>query len=309
MFEREPILKPLSPFLKLLVLILIILVCLLFVNIIGLLIALTFQDGSITEIAEKLSDYSNPDTLGLLKFFQIINQLGMFVIPVIIFVLLADGKFWKNLSLESVPRLPLLLSGSLLMITSIPLVGFLAEVNQGLNLPESWSTIENWMIKSEDDANELMKIFLSTSSFGAYLLNMFMIALMAAVGEELLFRGALFRIFQDWTKNVHLTVFLTALFFSAFHLQFFGFLPRFMLGIFLGYMLVWSKNLWVPIVVHFAYNGFAVTAMFLASKGAVETDYDSFGQAVPASFIWISIVLTGILFYTFYYYSVRKKTI
>ena len=259
------------------------------------------------DIAENLSNYSNPETIGLLKFFQIINQLGMFIIPVIVFTLLANRKFWKYLYLDSVPHLPLLISGGLLMITSIPLVGFLAEINQGLNLPESWSAIEKWMIKSEDDANELMKVFLSTSSIGSYLLNMFMIALMAAVGEELLFRGALFRIFQDWSKNVHVSVFLTALFFSAFHLQFFGFLPRFMLGIFLGYMLVWSRNLWIPIFVHSIYNGFAVTAMFLASKGAVETDYDSFGQAVPDSFVWVSVALTGLFVYIYYYYSVRKK--
>jgi len=308
MYTYQPMFKQLSPFLKILLLILVILVSLLFINIIGLVIAIPIFGISISEIGSNLSNYTNPELIPLLKYFQILNQFGLFIIPVIAFVLLTERKFWKYLSLATRPGIGLLIVGSLILVSSIPLTGFLAEINQKFDLPDSWSSIEQWMVNSENQANELMKLFLSTSTFGGYLVNMFMIGLVAAAGEELLFRGLVLRLFREWTGNIHLSVFITAIIFSAFHLQFFGFLPRFMLGVFLGYIFVWSGSLWVPVFAHFVYNGFAVTAMYLAGLGSIETDYDSFGMAVPMGYIVSSGIVVALLLYWFYYLAPKIQS-
>jgi membrane protease YdiL (CAAX protease family) len=106
-----------------------------------------------------------------------------------------------------------------------------------------------------------------------------MIAVLAAVGDELIFRGLLQRLFQEWTRNVHLAVIISALIFSAFHLQFYGFFGRFVLGLILGYLFVWTGSLWVPIVVHFFNNAMAVIISFLDSRGVVDADLESFGTS------------------------------
>jgi membrane protease YdiL (CAAX protease family) len=117
------------------------------------------------------------------------------------------------------------------MLSAQPVISLLNEWNSRMILPESLSGLENWMKSSETQAQKITEAFLSTSSWSGFLVNTFMIALLPAFSEELLFRGILARLLRDWTRNIHIGVILSALVFAGIHLQFYGFLPRFMLGI------------------------------------------------------------------------------
>src|SRR5207344_1198984 len=97
-------------------------------------------------------------------------------------------------------------------------------------------------------------------------INLFIIAFLPALGEELFFRGMMQKLFSQLTKNNHLAIIITSIIFSAIHLQFYGFLPRMVLGIFLGYLLVWSGSLWLPILAHFVNNASAVLFTFLDNQ-------------------------------------------
>ena len=112
---------------------------------------------------------------------------------------------------------------------------------------------------------------------GIWIINLFIMAILPAIGEEMLFRGIIQRYFINIIKNYHIAVWITAVIFSLFHLQFYGFIPRLVLGALLGYMMVWSGNLWVPITAHFFNNAFGVTVYFLFPTSATNNKIDDFG--------------------------------
>ena len=90
-------------------------------------------------------------------------------------------------------------------------------------------------------------------------MNILIIAIMAGIGEELMFRGVIQKILIGWTKDIHLGILYTAIIFSTIHFQFYGFVPRMILGMVLGYLYIWSKSLWVPVIAHAINNALTVT--------------------------------------------------
>jgi len=135
-------------------------------------------------------------------------------------------------------------------------------------------------------------------SSGALALNILIIAILPAFGEELIFRGVLQKILSDLFRNKHAAVWVTALFFSAVHLQFFGFLPRLILGLAFGYLYLWSGTLWLPIIAHFVNNAVPALGAFFygwesynQDSGAIGTK-DLFAIILPVA---ISIVILALI--------------
>jgi membrane protease YdiL (CAAX protease family) len=300
MFDFLPHLKEKPILIKGLVLILLIAVSLLFSMVLGIVIAIPFFGTGILEHFNELNDYSNEFTIQFLKYFQVINQIGVFILPAILYAYLENRKPAAYLKLNSRPKFAHLLIASILIIASIPAINWLVEINEGMRLPEIFKGLENWMRDSENKTNQLTEAFLNVTSPGGLLINMIIIALLAAVGEELLFRGVVLQLFVDWFKNRHLAVILSAILFSALHIQFFGFLPRMFLGILFGYIFIWSGSLWIPIVLHFIFNGITVVAVYLYHKGLIQTDVDSFGVTDNALLILSSFLLIALLLYAIY---------
>ena len=163
------------------------------------------------------------------------------------------------------------------------------------------------MEASEQKAMQLTEAFLAMNNMGDLLINLFLIALIPAIGEDLLFRGVLQQLFTKWTGKIHLAIFISAFLFSAIHMQFFGFLPRFVLGLVLGYMFYWSKNLWLPILAHFTNNALAIifTYQFVADK--IQIEFLNEETPVNISGAFISLLAVTLLMYLLYKNSCIKK--
>jgi membrane protease YdiL (CAAX protease family) len=186
---------------------------------------------------------------------------------------------------------------AILIVVAQPLIGWASELNSYLTLPQGLSFLEDWMKSTEKQGELITEAFLSTTTTAGLLVNIFMITILPAISEELLFRGALAGLFKNWTRNTHIAVFLSAAIFAAIHLQFYGFLPRFLLGIALGYLYFWSGSLWLPITAHFTNNFLSVMVEFLFRKGYLHTNAENFGINNAAWVTAISIFgFAGILF-------------
>ena len=288
------------PYLKILSFLLIILVSLLFTFLLGLIIAIPFFGTDVITQLPEMTDISNSDSLGLSKYFQIVNQIGLFIIPSLIFAFLVNRNILKYLKIDIKPLNFSMLAGFFMILLAMPLVSYLAEINEMLNLPESLSGLENWMRESETKAMEFTKAFLDVSTVSGLSVNLLMIAIIPALGEEFMFRGIFLRLFKEWTKNVHLAVIISAVLFSALHMQFYGFLPRIMLGIILGYLFVWSGSIWVPVFVHFTNNAAAVIASYLANRGIIEADLESLGSTDNINYLFGSIIIVFFLIIMIY---------
>ena len=124
------------------------------------------------------------------------------------------------------------------------------------------------------------------------------VAIVPAIGEELLFRGLIQKYFRQIFGNPHAAIWVTAILFSAFHLQFYGFLPRMLLGAFFGYLFYFSRNLGYAIIAHFINNGFTVTLLYLYQAGIISYDIES-DESVPLISIAIFSMIGIILFVLF----------
>jgi hypothetical protein len=170
----------------------------------------------------------------------------------------------------------------------------MASINAKLDMPQ-------WMIEFEQTAERVIKALLQSQKPSILLINLFMIAVFPAVGEELLFRGVIQPYLCKAFRNTFIGVLVSAIFFSAFHLQFQGFIPRMVLGLIFGYLYVWTRSIWVPIVVHFLNNGLAVVVYYFVGRGDIPAQAENIGEL---SQYWqlgaISIVVTTILTWLIY---------
>ena len=265
--KKKPFLHDKPPFLKLIMLGIIILSCTIFTLMIGVLLAFPIFGSNILQSLSNLANSTSPDIIAIGKYMQIISQLGMFVIPSLIFAFLANRSVGGYFKLKVKPKTITILLSVFLTIAAIPLINKMVEINSFLRLPEFMSGLENWMKASEKDAGKMTQLFLNVNTTNGLLLNLIMIAVIPAFGEEFLFRGIIMRIFHEWSKNIHASIIFSAMLFSAFHMQFYGFLPRMMMGVLFGYLFYWSGTLWVPIIAHFINNALAVISAYFTFIG------------------------------------------
>lgn len=152
---------------------------------------------------------------------------------------------------------------ALIVLVAIPMTQVLASWNEGLHLPHSMAAADKWIHDTENSQDGSIKQLLDMPGPAYLIRDLFTMALVVAIGEEALFRGVVQKILVSATRNVHVGVWLGAIFFSAMHFQFLGFFPRVVLGLVLGYLYVYSGSLWPSIVAHFVYNGSQVVYFYI----------------------------------------------
>ena len=235
-----------------------------------------------------------------LRVIQIGSSIGLFIAAPIAFSYVVEKKPKKYLYFDNPLKLNLFILAIILMFCAMPLLEFSTIVNQELKLPAAFKDLEVWMRNSEEQAALLTKKLLLMNNLGDLAINLLMIAVIPAIGEELFFRGGLQNILGQWFKNHHAAIWVTAIVFSSIHLQFYGFLPRMLLGALFGYLLIYSKNMWLPILGHFINNGSAVVMAYVYQKQGKNLDdldnatsFNNIGYAISA-------VLTIVLLYFFF---------
>lgn len=198
-----------------------------------------------------------------LRIGTVVQDVLLFVLPAIITGALVSCRPQSFLGLKNEVTVVQLLLVFLMLCVSLPAMNALVVWNEGLTLPESMGAIEEWMRASEDTAKHSVEILLGGTSIGDLVVSLLIVAILAGFSEEIYFRGALQRLLASGPLNRHVAIWLTAFIFSAFHAQFFGFFPRMLLGAYFGYLLLWSRSLWLPVFAHVLNNGIVVYSSWL----------------------------------------------
>jgi membrane protease YdiL (CAAX protease family) len=192
------------------------------------------------------------------------------------------------------------------MFISSPLIEFLANINQKMSFPPSLKFIYDWMREKEDTAQKLTGILLQMKTVGSMIRNVIIVGLLTAIAEEFMFRGVIQTIFTRWTKNYHAAIWITAILFSSFHMEFFGFLPRMALGALLGYMVAWSGSIWPAVWGHFINNGTAVVVTYLYQHKKIKVNPDDQHMFNYAAYIF-SLIIVLFLLFMYYKLATDKK--
>ncbi|WP_462281740.1 lysostaphin resistance A-like protein [Salinivirga cyanobacteriivorans] len=247
---------------------------------------------------EMLAQISNSSMLPVVRFFQAMQTIGMFLFPGIAWALLYDKPVMRGLDIKKSISTEAIFGTLLMVIVALPMINALAAINEALNLPEWLNALEQNFRSTEARAMEFMEALLNTESIGTLFINLLVIGVLPAISEEVLFRGVLQKEFNRITRKPILSVIIAAIVFAALHYQFFTFLPRVALGVMLGLVYLWSKNLWVPIALHFFNNGLSVLAWFWLSPEQIDGSVDNIGTP---TFMWplaiVSVILLVALMY------------
>ncbi len=246
----------------------------------SLILLLLFTLGALSYLASKLNisiNLDNDRAILVSKLEQAISVIVIFIFPPLLFALFWTKTKVHYLGITTKVSLKTLFISAILILLALPLINWIATLNEQMNLPETFSGIEAWMKKSEESAKKITEAYTQGTSMTVLITNLFVIALLAALSEELFFRGMLQKVLIECFKNKHIAIWTGAILFSAFHMQFFGFFPRMLMGAYLGYLFLWTGSLWPGIIAHFVNNGMAVFLVWLSNRGVISADVDKIG--------------------------------
>lgn len=175
---------------------------------------------------------------------------------------------------------------------------FLVYFNNQLVLPEFMAETEAWMKEMERQLMEMTKYLTDFQTIPELLMGILVIGVLAGIGEEMFFRGVVQPKMHLYTGSVHWGIWITAIIFSAIHIQFYGFLPRVFLGAVFGYLYVYSGSLVYPILAHIFNNTFTVIMVYMANQGMIDFDLESTDEvSYPVAFFGLLLLLAGIFYF------------
>ncbi len=196
-----------------------------------------------------------------LQLQSMFSQVGGFLLPALFFSVLYGRKSVVNFLIHK-PKILHVILTILTAICALGIVAYTGELNQ--LLLEDQGGIFEALKKLEDESAEILKVLLTMESPSDLILNLFLVAVLPGVCEEFLFRGVLQTQLAKAFKNTHLAIWISAAIFSAIHFQFFGFIPRMLLGAFFGYLMVYGGSIWLAVLAHFLNNAAGVLGYYAA---------------------------------------------
>lgn len=269
---KSPV-NQMSPGLQFLLFVVVFIVIFVACNIIGIVaVGVIYGFNLIMDIAG--ANFTDPRSIPALYLLQVLTMtIPIFLTPVIFGyrVIKAPAEY-----LKPTIRIPwmLFIVAFFVMLVSSPLIEFLSNINQQMVLPKWLHGLEQWMKASEESARRITAAILNMQTLWDCIKNVILIGLLTAVAEEFMFRGGMQPILQKWTKNTHVAIWVTAAIFSAFHMEFYGFLPRLLLGGLFGYLVAWSGSIWPAVWGHFLNNASAVVITYLYQKKHIKLNPD-----------------------------------
>lgn len=250
----------------------------------------------------------NKSRSGLL-LISVYQALIMFIAPSFLAARIVSPRPLSFLRLSTPPTLLCVLGIIFGYLIALPALNQLIYWNSNISFPESIAYWEQIFREMEDSATNASGIMLDSSTVGGLVINLLVIALLTAFGEELFFRGTL-QSASAASGASYTAIWVVALIFSAMHFQIFGFIPRLLLGAWFGYLLFWTRSFYAPFIAHFINNGVVVVFSWLQARG-VTYDFDRFGVVesgfpMPAFISALAFVIFIVYFKNFFFHPYKR---
>ncbi|MFM7813318.1 MAG: type II CAAX prenyl endopeptidase Rce1 family protein [Flavobacteriales bacterium] len=240
------------------------------------LVCMKYFNCSIDEIRTKI-DSLQEGVGGVLIWMSNVSQPVTFLFPVLMFYWLVGKPSQHGLLLQ---RWNIWVWMSpLLIISASGLIDWAAMLNEALIPEGSW--LESVFKPQEQEATKLTERILHATDIPWWTIYL-SISIIPAICEEMFFRGLLQPLLSSIYRNHHIGIWITAGIFSLIHFQFYGFLPRLLLGALLGYLMVWSGSLWSSMFAHAVNNATAILV------------FNAYGSTNPPDESWITSIYTSL---------------
>ena len=225
------------------------------------------------------------------KILMLSNSFLLFFFLIPYFIIRNNPSYLMNYKkVKLLPVIMVIFTTVFFIILNAPVI----EWNKSISFPSFMSSFESWALLKEKQLESLTIYLVSFEDNFEYLIGIIAIAIIPGFCEEYFFRGVLQKNLNLLLKNAHIAILLSSLLFSAFHLQFYGFFPRFFLGVFFGYLFYWSGSLMYPVIAHALNNFLSLTVFYAASSGLFGEDVDvsvNSSPEIPLALIAFSIII------------------
>ena len=264
----------------------------------GLFISIFTTDLSLSEVPELLSLPLTEEKKTAILMLQGLGAIGGFIIAGLVYLVIVERIQLSALfNLKQINLWAIILT--IIIVISFMFVNTVfIEWNMNFSFPGFLSGFEEWAREKEEELKLITDLLTEFNSVSQFIIVFIVVAVIPGIGEELIFRGILQNKFHLFFKNIHVAIIVTAILFSGFHMQFFGFVPRLFLGILFGYIYYWSGNIWYPILGHFINNGFTLILIYLYQKGYIGIDIEV-QESYPLNIILIFSVITIYMLFSF----------
>lgn len=269
-----------------------------FFGLLAVVFIIGFPTTNMVEFQKMILDFmAHPDRYdgafhGMMAL-QWFTALFTFVLGSWAYLSFIEKKSISELNAGELPDWRIFLWAILTVLVSMPFLEYLIQWNQNIVLPAGFEELEKWMKTSEATMAQMTKFLLDFKSPVDFVLALAVIAGMAALGEEIFFRGVVQSMFEKYLGNYHMAVWISAAIFSFIHFQFYGFFPRLFLGAFFGYLYVWFRSIWVPIAAHFFNNAYSLTMHYMYQQKQINIDPEQMVSVIPWWSALLSVVLIG----------------
>jgi len=272
---------------------------------IGSVAAFPFLENGLSDLLALSEDPTSQESFKVPLFIiqGFTTLIGLIIIPWLFLWIRKDHPRWSLFRQK--PQLIAYVLTSVLVITFMGFNAFFIEWNANFQFPEALRGFEQWAREYEDTLARATEFLTTFDSTGQFILGLVVIAVLPAIGEEIVFRGILQRKLIEAKTNPHIAIWLAAILFSGIHFQFFGFVPRMLLGALFGYLYYWSGDLRIPILAHFINNGFLITAVYIHQTGISEYDLEEEPPTLVAGIIF-TIITAVLLFFIYRHFKSER---
>ena len=277
-------------------------------QLLGVLPLMLLYDMDLAALAQALTmESEEPEFRMGLYLVQGVTAVGAFIVAPLFYIhRYQDASIKKYFYYDAEHWQPLVYTVFITLCFMVVNSVFI-EWNINIKFPQFMEGFEQWARAKEDELQKVTEYLTNFTGLNELLVAMVVVAIIPAVGEELLFRGLIQTRLQRIAGNAHVAIWVSALLFSAFHLQFYGFVPRLLLGALFGYLFFWSGSLLIAMLAHFVNNGFSLLMIYLYKEQLVGFNIDD-TESVPLETVTFFFIIGAVLTFFFikFYHNQRK---
>ena len=241
----------------------------------------------------------NPQMINEFKWAQFVSATVSFILPAIFFGYFSSPKAMPYVGIQKHISAIIVVLCVVLLVFIQPFVGWVGNINSKMNFGSLQKTLQ----EAEAIYNRALEVFLQMKTPADLLVNLFIMALLPAIGEELFFRGALQKVILRLCKIPWLSILVSSGIFALLHGKFFKIIPIFALGILLGTVYYFTRNLWYTITIHFLNNALGVTAVYFSNRSVTISKFANDNITVPFYTAILSLLLVIAIMY-----FIKKKS-
>jgi len=235
----------------------------------------------------------------ILRVAALLQDILALIAPAVVTAMLVTRLPAELLELRGGGSRSMWIAALTVIFVAAPAMNCVIEFNQSIDMTGPLSNVIEKLRAMEENAGAMISRMQGNGSWSDLVMNILIIGIAAGVSEELFFRGALQRLLTTGGMNVHAAIWFSAIIFSALHLQFFGFIPRMLLGAYFGYLLVWGRSVWLPATAHALNNCVYVLAQWTYQRnGEPDVSVDNIGLGDTWPVAIASALATAVLIYT-----------